>query len=95
MYVVKNRWFIYDPLICSVISIPDNTILTLTYIDPTTKANLTCSDSCPLLSDPSVPYQDFTFDASTALTGVQITLLSWNGAGAGLHLLQLLSDGMY
>ncbi|KAF9519271.1 hypothetical protein BS47DRAFT_1312769 [Hydnum rufescens UP504] len=79
----------------NVISIPDNNILTLTYIDPSTKATLTCSNSCPLLSDPSVPYQDFTFDASTTLTGVQITLLSWSGPGSGLHLLQVLSDGAF
>lgn len=40
-----------------------------------------------------MPYQDFLFPDSTTLTGVQVTLLEWNGASSGLHLLQLLSDG--
>ena len=53
---------------------------------------MTCT-TCPLLSDSSVPYQDFLFPDSATLTGVQITLLEWNGASSGLHLLQLLSDG--
>ena len=56
---------------------------------------MTCTTACPLLSDPSVPYQDFLFSDSATLTGVQITLLEWNGASSGLHLLQLLSDGGY
>jgi hypothetical protein len=54
---------------------------------------MTCTTACPLLSDSSVPYQDFLFSNSTILTGVEITLLEWNGASSGLHLLQLLSDG--
>lgn len=77
----------------SITAIPSNVVLELTYIDPTSKANMTCSTNCPLLADSSVPYQDFLFPDSTNLTGVQITLLEWSGASAGLHLLQLLSDG--
>ncbi|KAF8320722.1 hypothetical protein DL93DRAFT_2215739 [Clavulina sp. PMI_390] len=78
-----------------VAAIPSNELLTLTYIDPSTKANMTCSDSCPLLQDTTVPYQDFLFPDSTTLTGAQITLLEWDGDSAGLHLLQLLSDGAF
>lgn len=52
----------------------------------------TCSDECPLSTDSSVAFQDFLF-TSAPIFGVQINLKDWTGAGAGLHLLQLLSDG--
>lgn len=74
---------------------PDNKLQTLTYIDPTSGQNRTCSDPCPLLTDPSVPYQDFLFAIATNLTGVQIKLSQWTGSSAGLHILQLLSSGAF
>lgn len=73
-------------------SIPDNQVLTLTYNTPGTDETNTCSDNCPLSTDPSVAFQDFLFTGDS-ITGVQLNLKEWNGAGAGLHLLQLLSDG--
>ncbi|KAI0035858.1 cortical protein marker for cell polarity-domain-containing protein [Vararia minispora EC-137] len=79
----------------SVASIPDNAVRTLHYVDPATKQNLTCSDACPLSTDSSVLYQDFTFDSELSLTGVQVTLSGWTGAGPGLHILQLLSSGAF
>ncbi|KAF8325204.1 cortical protein marker for cell polarity-domain-containing protein [Cantharellus anzutake] len=78
-----------------VVTIPDNNPLKLTYIDPTTRANVSCTDSCPLMTDSSIPYQDFLFEMADTLTGVQITLLEWEGSSAGLHLLQVLSDGAF
>lgn len=79
----------------SVESLPDNNVQTLSYIDPATGQNMTCSNPCPLLSDASVPYQDFLFADATNLTGVQIKLLQWTGSSAGLHILQLLSSGAF
>lgn len=85
-----------------VISIPDNTQLELLYLDPVTKQNVTCTTDCPLAHDAAIPYQDFLISDNPsngldngvkALTGIQLTVNSWYGAGAGLHLLQLLSDG--
>ena len=44
--------------------------------------------------DKSVPYQDYLFaDGPRQNTGIQITLRAYHGAGPGLHILQLLSDG--
>lgn len=78
----------------SVISIPDNRALTLSYNDPVTNSTQKCTEDCPLLTNPAVPYQDFVFDAGAqTLTGFQLTLTQYKGASAGLHLLQLLSDG--
>ncbi|KAF8513096.1 cortical protein marker for cell polarity-domain-containing protein [Hysterangium stoloniferum] len=80
----------------SVLTIPDNQPLTFNYVDPITLSNKSCSESCPLGTDPSVLYQDFLFNGvPQSLTGVQITLTQWKGAGSGLHILQLLSSGAF
>ncbi|KAI0356179.1 hypothetical protein OH77DRAFT_1536521 [Trametes cingulata] len=79
----------------SVATIPDNAVQRLHYFDPTDNQNKTCTDTCPLLTDSSVPYQDFLFDSDLDITGFQLTLSEWQGAGPGLHLLQLLSSGAF
>ena len=79
----------------SLTSIPDNNVQTLTYFDPTTGTTQTCSDRCPLLQDPLVPYQDFLFASDISITGFQLTLTEAVGSGAGLHILQLLSSGAF
>ena len=48
-----------------------------------------------MLTDPSVLYQDFLFQQSLAITGFQLKLSQWRGAGPGLHILQLLSSGAF
>jgi hypothetical protein len=75
-----------------VTSLPDNNVLTLTYNKPGTNETEQCSDSCPLSIDSTIPYQDFLFNNPT-ITGLEVVLSNWIGAGSGLHLLQLLSDG--
>ncbi|KAJ6499441.1 cortical protein marker for cell polarity-domain-containing protein [Mycena sanguinolenta] len=79
----------------TVTTIPDNTLQTLTYVDPTTNQNKTCSNLCPLGIDPSVLYQDFLFNGPQSITGVQVQLTQFTGAGPGLHILQLLSSGAF
>lgn len=78
-----------------ITAIPDNDVITLTYVDPTTGKNATCSDACPLAHNSSVPYQDYLFPTSRTLTGFQVTISGWYGASAGLHILQLLSSGAF
>jgi hypothetical protein len=79
----------------SVTSIPDNAVQQLHYVDPATGKNQTCTTNCPLSTDATIPYQDFTFDNPVNLTGVQVTLSEWIGASPGLHLFQLLSSGAF
>lgn len=79
----------------SVTSIPDNAVQELHYVDPTTNQSETCTTNCPLSTNSAIPYQDFTFNNPVNLTGVQVTLSEWTGAGPGLHLLQLLSSGAF
>lgn len=82
----------------SVVSIPDDQVLELTYAsDPSDPSSplVTCSSDCPLAHNESIPYQDFLFPEGTSLTGFQLNIFGWYGAGGGLHLLQLLSEGSY
>lgn len=79
----------------SLATIPDNAVRTLRYVDPSTNETETCTENCPLLTDSSIPYQDFLFDNAQNITGVQVTLTQWKGAGPGLHLFQLLSSGAF
>lgn len=80
----------------SVTTIPDNTVRSLRYLDPTTNENVTCVDPCPLSTDSSFLYQDFLFeDNSLSITGVQVKLSEWTGSGPGLHIFQLLSSGAF
>lgn len=79
----------------SVTTIPDNKVQILHYVDPSTGQPQTCSDPCPLGTDSNVLYQDFTFDNTLTITGVQIKLSGFTGTAPGLHLLQLLSSGAF
>ncbi|KIK97216.1 hypothetical protein PAXRUDRAFT_10306 [Paxillus rubicundulus Ve08.2h10] len=85
----------YGTTAFSATSIPDNTVQTLSYVDPSTGNNITCTSSCPLSTDPSILYQDFLFTTPVTLTGVQITLSAWQGTAPGLHMMQLLSSGAF
>ena len=75
-------------------STPDNTLLSLTYTDPSTGRNETCTNSCPLSTDPDLGVQDFIFtNGAREMTGYNMDISAWIGAGAGLSSVQLLSDG--
>jgi hypothetical protein len=68
----------------------------MTYTDPKTGKNETCDAWCPLYTDSSIEAQDFLFtDGSRNMTGMQMQLKEWQGVGAGLSYVQLLSDGMF
>lgn len=92
---VSSGFFNIFDIFGSVTSIPDNAVQQLHYVDPATGRNETCTTNCPLSTQSTIPYQDFTFDNPVNLTGIQITLSEWTGSGAGLHLLQLLSSGAF
>ena len=76
-------------------TIPDNTVQTLSYVNPSTGQTQTCTNPCPLLTNSSILYQDFLFNEALTVTGFQLQLTAWQGAGAGLHIMQLLSSGAY
>lgn len=86
---------VIDIFCYSLTSIPDNTVQTLTFVDPATGLNQSCSDPCPLQTNASNLYQDFLFASDVDLTGFQLKLTEFTGASSGLHLLQLLSSGAF
>lgn len=78
----------------SAVVLPNSQAVALSYVDPATGANETCTASCPLSANASVPFQDFLFEGGPAdVSGFQLTLLSWTGDGPGLHFVELLSAG--
>lgn len=79
----------------SVTTLPDNKVQTLQFRDPATGQTNTCTNPCPLSTDSSLLYQDFLFDKTLTITGIQIKLSEFTGVGPGLHLLQLLSSGAF
>ncbi|CAE6438559.1 hypothetical protein ACGC1H_006973 [Rhizoctonia solani] len=79
----------------TLITIPDNNVLELSYTDPATNQTQTCTDSCPLAPSSTALYQDFLFTTSQQITGFQLRLTQWSGSGPGLHILQLLSNGAF
>ncbi|CAO1617058.1 unnamed protein product [Sympodiomycopsis kandeliae] len=88
----------------SITSLPDNKVLELLYLDPITKKNATCTTDCVLHHDAAIPYQDFLITNTTAnnapngtktLSGFVLDVKTWYGASAGLHMLEVLSDGAW
>jgi hypothetical protein len=78
----------------SFTSTPDNALVSLTYTDPATGQNQTCTDSCSLSTDPNLAVQDYIFtNGPKDLTGFRMDLTAWIGGGAGLSSVQLLSNG--
>ncbi|KAK4684667.1 hypothetical protein P7C73_g5502, partial [Tremellales sp. Uapishka_1] len=76
-----------------ITSLPDNTLINLTYTNTTTGKNMTCDWECPLSTDPNVAAQDFLFTEGTRnLTGIEVFLDTWTGDGPGLSGIQLLSN---
>ncbi|OCF43550.1 hypothetical protein I317_02567 [Kwoniella heveanensis CBS 569] len=77
-------------------SLPDRVELNMTYTDPETGKNETCTAWCPLYSDPTISGQDFIFTEGTKnITGFEIQLKEWSGDGAALSSVSLLTDGAY
>ena len=76
-------------------ALPINGILNVTYIDPATGKNLSCTNDCPLSSDPSVEYQDFHFVALVGMNGFQIDISDWYGDGAGLAGIELFENDIF
>ncbi|WAQ90560.1 hypothetical protein PtA15_12A550 [Puccinia triticina] len=76
-----------------LVSLPDDQVLNLTFINPITNQLDSCTTNCTLSRDLNIPFQDYLFPPNTAVNGVQLVITSKFGNVAGLHLLQLLSQG--
>ncbi|WVR06384.1 hypothetical protein IAU60_003415 [Kwoniella sp. DSM 27419] len=77
-------------------SLPDRTELNMTYTDPATGKNETCTSWCPLYDEQSISGQDFVFtDGMKNITGFEIQLKDWTEDGAALSSVSLLTNGAY
>lgn len=78
-----------------LLAFPIDGIMNLTYIDPASGDNRTCTSECPLSDDPSIEFQDFHFINKVGMNRFQIAISEWYGAGAGLDGIQLFQDNIY
>ncbi|KJZ73636.1 hypothetical protein HIM_06969 [Hirsutella minnesotensis 3608] len=77
------------------LAFPINGIMNLTYVDPATGQNATCTSECPLSNDPKVPFQDFRFVNRVGMNSFQIAISDWYGNGAGLSGVRLFQDDIF
>ncbi|KAJ5653564.1 hypothetical protein N7490_000567 [Penicillium lividum] len=75
-------------------SLPDDGIMNLTYTD-TSGNKAYCDQLCPLSSNATEKYRDFTLVNSVGMTGLQIEVLDWYGEGAGLNGIEIFQEDIY
>ncbi|PQE29683.1 cellular morphogenesis protein [Rutstroemia sp. NJR-2017a WRK4] len=76
-------------------AMPINGIMNLTYIDPDTGSNSSCSSECHLSSNSSVKYQDFHFVNMVGMDAFRIDISAWYGSGGGLDGIELFQDDIF
>ncbi|KAK4212972.1 cortical protein marker for cell polarity-domain-containing protein [Rhypophila decipiens] len=76
-------------------ALPDGGIMNLTYIDPATNRNASCTSQCPLSNDPSVKFQDFHFVNIVGMNSFRIDISDFYGAGGGLNGIELFQDDIF
>lgn len=76
-------------------ALPLHGIMNFTYIDPSTKQNVTCTSECPLSSNSSITYQDFHFVNEVGMNGFRIDISAWYGSGGGLDGIELFQDDIF
>lgn len=76
-------------------ALPINGIMNLTYIDPATGQNMSCTNQCPLSNDPAVPFQDFRFVNVIGMNEFRVDISDWFGSGGGLNGIELFEDDIF
>ncbi|KAF7730690.1 hypothetical protein EC973_001639 [Apophysomyces ossiformis] len=79
----------------SVIGMPSNVNLNLSYFDPISANTMTCSTNCTLSDDPSIAYQDFKVLDPKMHSGLRISISSWYGAGGGLNSVEIFQSEIF
>ncbi|KAF5239781.1 hypothetical protein FANTH_9821 [Fusarium anthophilum] len=72
---------------------PINGIMNLTYVDPESGNNVTCTSECPLRDDED--YQDFTFVNRVGMNKFRIAISDWYGSGGGLESIELFQSDIF
>jgi Cortical protein marker for cell polarity len=76
-------------------ALPLNGILNLTYVDPVTGQNTSCTNQCPLSNDPKVPFQDFHFVNVIGMNSFKVDISEWFGRGGGLDGIELFENDIF
>ncbi|KAJ2616802.1 hypothetical protein H4S08_000638 [Coemansia sp. RSA 1365] len=78
-------------------AVPNNQALTMSYLDPETRTEMFCTQSCPMLQN--YDWQEFRFvdnDLTLAnITGVTVNIVDWYGMGGGFNKIELYQRGKY
>ncbi|KAJ2553871.1 hypothetical protein EV175_002782 [Coemansia sp. RSA 1933] len=73
----------------------NNQVLTMAYLEPSTKSEVFCTQSCPLLQN--YDWQAFRFvdDEATLsnITGIIVNIVDWYGQGGGFNKIELYERG--
>ncbi|GAB0132870.1 hypothetical protein EsDP_00001292 [Epichloe bromicola] len=77
------------------LAFPINGIMNLTYVDPSTGQNASCTSECPLANGRNTKFQDFYFVNRVGMNSFQIAISEWYGAGAGLSGIELFQDDIF
>ncbi|KAJ2760272.1 hypothetical protein H4S06_001812 [Coemansia sp. BCRC 34490] len=73
----------------------NNQVLQMSYIDPSTNAEVFCTQSCPLLHNYELQAFRFVDNEETLsnITGIIINIIDWYGMGGGFNQIQLFERG--
>lgn len=78
----------------SLTAFPGGGIMNLTYTDSRSHQNSSCDPLCPLPSGDEEPFRDFHFVNPIGMSGFQIDIKEWYGAGGGLDGIELFQHGI-
>jgi hypothetical protein len=75
------------------VAYPIDGIMNLTYVDPDSGNNVTCTSECPLREGDD--YQDFTFVNRVGMNRFRLAVSEWYGKGGGLESIELFQSDIY
>ncbi|KAJ6004776.1 hypothetical protein N7540_012575 [Penicillium herquei] len=75
-------------------ALPDDGIMNLTYTDSSGNT-ASCDQSCPLSSNSTEKYRDFTLVNPVGMQGMQIEINDWYGDGAGLNGIEVFQENIF
>lgn len=76
-------------------ALPINGIMNMTYIDPVTNKNTTCTSECPLSNNQTIKFQDFHFVNVIGMNEFRIDISDFYGSGGGFNGIELFGDDIY
>jgi hypothetical protein len=76
-------------------ALPINGIMNMTYTDPSTGRNATCTSECPLSDDPDVQFQDFHFVNVIGMNAFRLDISAFYGRGGGLNGIELFGNDIF